>query len=81
MEIAAERGFVESTIFGHLTHFVLNGELEVYDIMPQYEFDEIMNFVQEQNTEILRDLVETSQNKYNYNELRFVIEMMRKQSV
>jgi hypothetical protein len=80
-EIASERGFVESTIFGHLTHFVSTGEIEVSEIMDKQRFDEMLEFVRSQNTESLTDLVEASQHKYTYNEFRLVLAVVKKDEV
>jgi len=80
-EIAEDRGFVESTIFGHLTHFVSTGEIEVSEIMDKQRFDEMLEFVRSQNTESLTDLVEASQHKYTYNEFRLVLAVVKKDEV
>jgi hypothetical protein len=77
-QIAEERGFVESTIFGHLTHFVISGQLDIDALMPIERLDEMRNFVKEKETVSLRDLVIASEGRYNYNELRFVIELEKK---
>lgn len=74
-QIAEERGFVESTIFGHLTHFVLKGELDAEDLMPADRIAELESFIRDKETTSLRDLVIASDGKYNYNELRFIIEL------
>lgn len=72
-EIAEERAFVISTIFGHLAHYVLKGELEITELIEQERLDKIMDFIQREEKRSLRDLVENSNYEFNYNELRLII--------
>jgi len=72
-EIAEERSLVFSTIFGHLSHFVLKGELEITELVEQVRLDKIVNFIEEQENLNLRDLVEKSNYEFNYNELKLII--------
>jgi hypothetical protein len=41
-EIAGERGFVTSTIEGHLAQFVEKGELDVTELLPEKKLEKIM---------------------------------------
>lgn len=76
-QIADERGYVDSTIFGHLTHFVLTGEIDAEVLLPSERIQEIKNYIADKNTVSLRDLVVESEGKYNYNELRFILELLK----
>lgn len=75
-QIALERGFVESTIFTHLSYFVLKGELEAEDLIPIERISEMKEFIREKNTVSLRDLVVASEGRYSYSELRFILELV-----
>lgn len=77
-DIAKERGFVESTIFGHLSHFILEGDLEITSLLPQYKFDEMKGFIQKSNTISLPKLIDACNGAYSYNELRLVISYLQK---
>jgi hypothetical protein len=44
-EIARERGFTRGTIFGHLSQFVLSGEIMLSDLIPQERIDAILKVV------------------------------------
>lgn len=79
-EIAEARGFVESTIFGHLSHFVLKGEMELSLLITEERASEIKEFLTDKNTNSLRDLVEFSEGKYGYNELRLMIELEKQRT-
>jgi len=78
-QIAEERGFVESTIFGHLSYFVLKGELEANDLIPQYKIAEMIDYINKKDATSLRDLVVESNGAYSYNELRFIIELNKQE--
>jgi len=74
-QIAEERGFVESTIFGHLSHFVLQGELEINNLIPEDRIYEIKSYLSDRNTASLRDLVIEAEGKFSYSELKLIIEL------
>jgi len=76
-EVAAERKLVESTVFGHLSHFVISGELSVDEIIEKSRFDEIVSFIEEKSSESLSFLMQESNKKYTYNELKLVISCMK----
>ncbi|MDD3860676.1 MAG: HRDC domain-containing protein [Bacteroidales bacterium] len=79
-QIALERGYVESTIFGHLSHFVLKGELELSNLIAEDRISEIKAFLIDKNTTSLRDLVEASEGNYGYSELRLILELEKQTS-
>ncbi len=80
-EIAKKRNLVESTIFGHLSHFVLLGELSPYNLIKKTRFEEISNFVEQQDNNTLSKLILECENKYTYNELKLVISCMNNKDV
>ncbi len=80
-EISQERGFVESTIMGHLSYFVLRGELEIEKIIETERLEKIRNFIAKQENRNLRDLVQNSNFEFNYNELRLVISVEENKTV
>ncbi|MBN2776833.1 MAG: HRDC domain-containing protein [Bacteroidales bacterium] len=72
-QIAKDRGLVETTIFGHIAHFVSIGELDYTVLIAEERFEEIKSFLESQESRILSELIETSERKYSYSELRLVI--------
>ena len=71
-EIAKERDYVESTIFTHISYFVLNGELEANALIEEGRLNKIKTLVSETNTTSLSGLVSESNGEFSYSELRFV---------
>jgi hypothetical protein len=72
-QISRDRGFVESTIFGHLAHYVALGELDYSALMSEDRFEEIRGFIEKQKSRSLSTLIEESDRRYTYSELRLVI--------
>ncbi len=73
-EIAKERNFVLSTIVGHLSHFIPTGEVKVTDLIEEERYKEIKSFIEKQDEyEGLSDLREKCNQKYDYGELRLVV--------
>ena len=72
-QIAKERGLVETTIFGHLAHFVAIGELDYTVLIAEDRFEEIKSFLENNSTGSLTELMEASDKKFTYNELRLVL--------
>ena len=77
-QVAEERGFVESTIFGHLAHFVTKDELDIAELMGGSRLEEILSFLQGKNIASLSALIQDSNHKYSYNELRLVVAYMNR---
>lgn len=73
-EIAAERGLVRGTIEGHLGHFVSTGELNVFDLMPIEEVDEIEAFFREKNTASSAEAKAHFGEKYSYGQIKWVLQ-------
>ena len=76
-EIAQERGFVRSTIEGHLATFVGLGELDVFKIMEREPVQEIEQFFREKNTQISSEAKAHFEEKYSYGEIKMVLEYMK----
>ncbi len=72
-EIAEARGFAESTIYGHLGYFISKGELDIEEIMPLERVNEIVGYLEMQDTISLRRLYEDADKKYSYSELKIVM--------
>lgn len=77
-QIAKERGLVETTIFGHLAHFVAIGELDYTVLIAEEKFEEIKSFLENNTTGSLTELMEASDKKFTYNELRLVLSCLDK---
>jgi hypothetical protein len=77
-EIAQERGFVESTIFGHLSHFVLLGEIEINALISDDRLYEITSYLENRDTSSLGQLIQESNGRYSYNEFRLVLSYLQK---
>src|SRR5690606_35307962 len=52
-EIAKERNFVETTIQGHLAHFIPTGEIKITDLITQKTYEELKTIMQQTTFENL----------------------------
>ena len=77
-DIAKERGFVEGTIFGHLTSFIDSGEIKTSDLMPIEHYGVLKEIIPNTTFENLTDLKNQLDDKYSYEELRLVIKDLNK---
>ncbi|NLA24219.1 MAG: AAA family ATPase [Bacteroidales bacterium] len=80
-EIAQERGFVESTIFGHLAQYVASGELSGEELIGAEKILEIKEFLSDKETTSLSELVSMCDNKYSYAELRVAIAALQQENL
>ncbi|MGE5943770.1 MAG: helix-turn-helix domain-containing protein [Flavobacteriales bacterium] len=71
-EIAKERNFVETTIQGHLAHFIPTGEIKITDLMTQETYEELKTIMQQTTFENLTDLKSKIDDKFTYGEIRLV---------
>jgi hypothetical protein len=71
-EIAKKRGFVKSTIEGHLAHFIPTGEIKITDLMSEKKFKELKKIVKDIKYESFSELKEKIDDKFTYSELRLV---------
>ncbi|MGD2033690.1 MAG: helix-turn-helix domain-containing protein [Bacteroidales bacterium] len=72
-EIAKERGLVNSTIEGHLAHYIHLGELDVHKFLDKEQLKEIFNTIDEFDTIHLGELREALERKFSYSQLRMAI--------
>src|SRR5690606_20021440 len=71
-EIAKERNFVETTIQGHLAHYIPTGEIKITDLMTQETYEELKTIVQQTTFDSLSDLKNKIDDKFTYNDIRLV---------
>lgn len=70
-EIAQERGYVESTIMGHLAHGVKLGKIELEALVDSKTISEIIHV--EEKLSSLKEYFEHFEGKYDYGTLRLVL--------
>ena len=69
-EIAKERGFVETTIAGHLAHFVKTGELDVFQFMGKEKLNKIVDYFKNTKERNLTPAREALGDDFSYSDLR-----------
>lgn len=72
-EIAEKRGYVNSTIEGHLSQFIASGEIAIAELMPKEKYQEIKSKIVAIKHDGLSDLKIKLDDKYSYSELRMVL--------
>ncbi len=72
-EIAQERGFVRSTIEGHLAHFVGLGELDIFAVMDGRAVEEIETYFREHNTVSSAEAKAHFEDRYSYGQIKMVL--------
>ncbi len=72
-EIAKERGLVNSTIEGHLAHYVHLGEIDVHNFLTKEQLSEILSTIDEFDTVHLGELREALERKFTYSQLKMAI--------
>ena len=75
-EIATERGFVRSTIEGHLAHFVGIGELDIFALLERDQVTEIEQFFRKNNTASSAEAKAHFQDTYSYGQLKMVLQFL-----
>ena len=75
-EIAAERGFVRSTIEGHLAHFVGLGELSIFDLMAAETVAKIEQFFLGHPGALSAEARAHFGEAYSYGEIKMVMSWM-----
>ncbi len=76
-EIAEERNYAESTIEGHLAHFVGTGEIAVEKLVSTEKVKHISEFFIHENTQLLSEAKTALGDEVSYSELRFVLNHLR----
>lgn len=73
-EIAMARGFVESTIFGHLVRFVKDGKLDPTKLIDKSDYEEIAAIIKNSDTGTgLKDIFEKCNGKFSYDQIRLTL--------
>ena len=73
-QIAKERNLAVSTIIGHLGHYISSGEVNIKDLIEENRIKEIKEFIKTAGEfESLSDLRKKSGNKYDYGELKLIL--------
>jgi uncharacterized protein YpbB len=77
-EIAKERGLAASTIYGHITRFVENGEYAATDFLDKEKFEIIEEYFLDTEDSSLNAAREVLGDDYEFWELRMVLAEMTK---
>lgn len=72
-EIAQKRGLVNSTIEGHLAHFVALGSLDIAEIIAEEKLEKGIEIVANNDFSGLSDLKEMAGHEFSYAELRMLV--------
>ena len=72
-DIAKKRGLVKGTIELHLSSFIAQGEIDIYDLISEKRFLELKNKMEQLTYENLTDLKSKLNNEYSYFELKLVL--------
>ncbi len=75
-EIAKERKLTRSTIEGHLSNYLANGELKITDVMPNEKYIELKNLMETVSFDGFGDLKRKIDEKFSYGDLRMVAKAM-----
>ena len=76
-QIAKERGFVESTIFGHIAHYIALGELDYTVLISDDKFDEIKAYIETSQSTSINEIMDQTDRKFTYNEIRLVLSCLK----
>ncbi|MCR9290156.1 MAG: helix-turn-helix domain-containing protein [Bacteroidetes bacterium] len=76
-EIAQERGYVKTTIEGHLGHYVGLGELDILDLLEEYKVDELEDYFVKNKTVSSKEAKAYFGEKYSYAEIKMVLLHLR----
>ncbi len=77
-EIAEERGFVTSTIEGHLSHYIGTGELDVYTFVEKKKVDAIVAYFEKAEHHGFTEALNALGSGYTYGSLRMVLAYMER---
>ena len=77
-EIAQERGFVRTTIEGHLAHYVALGELDVFQVLDEDKIRAIMDFYIENATNSSAEAKAALGEDFSYGEIKMVLKFMER---
>jgi len=71
-EIAELMGFVETTIEGHLTKYVVSGDLDVDEFVDEETLNKIMDFYKKQPEATMSEARAALNNEVSWSDIRFV---------
>jgi hypothetical protein len=72
-EIAKERSFTTSTIEGHLAHYIQNGEISIFEIVPKIKVAKIMAYLIQKPESSTVDTKIALGDEISYGELKAVL--------
>ncbi len=73
IEIATKRGFAQTTIEGHLSEFILTGEIAITELISKKRYLALRKLLEKTKFEGLSDLKNKIDDKYSYGELRMLM--------
>ena len=76
-EIASERSLAVSTIEGHLSHWVSQGEIDVNQFLGNDKLEKIIYVAEHLNTTKLNDIKAKLGDEFTYSDLRFAMSHYR----
>jgi ATP-dependent DNA helicase RecQ len=79
-EIAETRVLTVGTIEGHLAHFILEGELEIEEIVPKEKIPVIEEAIRVHGDSLLASLKSVLGDEYSYGEIRAVVNFVKMKS-
>ena len=72
-EIAKDRGFVKTTIEGHLSHFIGEGKVDIFKIINREKVKDMTSYFLKNKPESLTVAKAHFGEKYSYGELRMAL--------
>jgi ATP-dependent DNA helicase PIF1 len=75
-EIASVRGLALSTIKSHLSKWILEGEIDVRNVLPEEMVKQVENYMEANNVLSVSPLLEHFGDKYDANDMRMVVNSM-----
>ncbi|WP_420551770.1 helix-turn-helix domain-containing protein [Tenacibaculum aiptasiae] len=76
-EIAAKRGLVIGTIEGHLSHFVIQGDIEITELFSNKKLEKAKRIINATGLDNLSKVKEIVEDEYTWGELRMIVAWMR----
>ncbi|MEX2592647.1 MAG: DNA helicase RecQ [Anditalea sp.] len=77
-EIAKERNLSPQTIEGHLAHFILEGSIEVTELVPESKIPAIIQAIQAHGDAVLGSIKQALGEEVSYGEIKAVINYLKK---
>jgi uncharacterized protein YpbB len=79
-EIAEKRGLTVNTIFGHLGHYVIEGNLHIHEILSEEKVTKGLEIIKNNSFEGLNELKGIAGDDFSYSELRLLVNYSTKES-